>query len=376
MNGDIDYMRRALTLAARGRGFVEPNPMVGCVLVANGRIIAEGYHERFGGPHAERQALAACRSSPAGATAYVTLEPCCHSKKKTPPCVPALIDAKVARVVAACVDPNPLVSGQGLHQLAAAGISIESGLLEAEAMQLNAPFFARVRHNRPYVTLKWAQSADGKVAGPGGARMQISNAASMQLVHSLRARSDAILVGIGTALADDPLLTTRGVASIRPLRRVVLDTHLRLPTDSQLARTAQQSPLLIYCTTIGRDPDRAAALAARGAEIIAVEPASDGRPSLPAVLHDLSNRQVTHLLVEGGPTVAARFLADNLADRVWVFTAPMRIDSPAAPAAPQVDFPISGEIDLAGDCLRERLNPHSPIFFHNSPSADLAVQSA
>src|SRR4051812_44360191 len=165
---DQDFMRLAIRLAMNGRGAVEPNPMVGCVIVKDGRVIGEGYHERFGGPHAEPNALASCTESPAGATAYVTLEPCCHTNKKTPPGTPRLIEAKLARVVIGCLDPNPDVDGKGVAMLRAAGIDVDAPALEAEAKQLIAPFLARTRYHWPYVTLKWAQSADGKIAGPGG----------------------------------------------------------------------------------------------------------------------------------------------------------------------------------------------------------------
>src|SRR5829696_6363962 len=206
---DIAMMRRAVALAQRGRGRVEPNPMVGCVIVRDGRVIGEGFHEQFGAPHGEAAALAACAESPAGATAYVTLEPCCHTNKKTPPCVPALIEARLARVVVGSVDPNPDVNGQGLDQLRAAGIAVTQGVLEESTKQLLAPFIARVVYDRPYVTLKWAETADGKVAGPRGERLQISNPRSTRAVHALRAASDAILVGINTVINDDPLLTAR-----------------------------------------------------------------------------------------------------------------------------------------------------------------------
>lgn len=181
-------MRSAIALAMRGRGGVEPNPMVGCVIVRDGHVIGQGWHERFGGPHAEPAALASCTRPVTGATIYVTLEPCCHTNKKTPPCVPRLIDARPARVVVGCADPNPQVSGRGIRQLRDAGIAVDVGILEPACRQLIAPFIALVTHHRPYVTLKWAQTADGKVAGPGGARLQVSNAASMKQVHELRAR--------------------------------------------------------------------------------------------------------------------------------------------------------------------------------------------
>src|SRR5581483_11984816 len=192
---NTSFMRRALRLAMNGRGGVEPNPMVGCVIVKNGRIIGEGYHQHFGGPHAELNALASSIESPEAATAYVTLEPCCHTNKKTPPCVPALIAAKIGRVVIGCLDPNPDVNGNGVRRLRKAGIQIDGPLLEAEAKQLIAPFLAHVSLKRPYVTLKWAESSNGKVAGRLGRPVRISNSSSDKAVHQLRARCDAIAVG-------------------------------------------------------------------------------------------------------------------------------------------------------------------------------------
>src|SRR4051794_35005175 len=201
---DDDYLRRAIRLAMNGRGRVEPNPMVGCVIVKNGSTIGEGYHREFGGPHAEPNALASCAESPEGATAYVTLEPCCHTNKKTPPCTPRLIEAKIARVVVGRLDPNPDVNGKGLEMLRAAGIQVDRAPdeLESEANQLVAPFFGHTVFHRPYITLKWAQTADGKVSGAGGARLQISNDGATRAVHWLRGRSDAILVGVNTLLTD------------------------------------------------------------------------------------------------------------------------------------------------------------------------------
>ncbi len=369
-------MRRALDLARLGRGRVEPNPMVGCVIEKAGRIIGEGYHRRFGGPHAEIEALASCTESPAGATACVTLEPCCHTNKKTPPCVPAIVAAKLARVVVACRDPNPAVAGQGIEQLRQAGIAVESGLLEPQARQLNAPYFARVLHNRPYVTLKWAQSADGKLAGPGNCRIQISNEHSMRLVHELRSRCDAILVGIGTVLADDPLLTVRDVQPSRELLRVVLDSALRLALDSQLVRTAREHPLLVYYA----DPDTASARALQqaGVEVVGLSKGEDGRLDIQTALHDLAARDVTHLLVEGGATILASFLSQNLADRVWVFTSPMRIgDGVVAPfcrwgrhSCLPSSMADKNVCPTDRDQLVEMLNPASPVFFHLDPSAD------
>ena len=365
-------MRRALQLAARGRGAVEPNPMVGCVIVKDGRVIGEGFHHRFGQPHAEREALDACTEPPAGATAYVTLEPCCHTGKKTPPCVPALIDAGIAQVVVGCLDPNPAVAGRGAQQLRSAGVRVETGLLDDACRQLNAPFFARMLHARPYVTLKWAQSADGKVAGPAGQRCWISGPASRTLVHELRARCDAILTGIGTVLCDDPLLTARDVPGARPLLRIVLDTHLRIPLDSQLVKTAGDVPLLVICSqaTRERQPGTVAALVQRNVRIVPLTASAAGRIPLRDVIGYLGTLPLTHLLIEPGPTLAKAFLDENAWDRLWVLHSPNRIDAPTAPAAPPARYPVTTETQTGDDRLVEMLNPTSGVFFRLEPSAD------
>jgi diaminohydroxyphosphoribosylaminopyrimidine deaminase / 5-amino-6-(5-phosphoribosylamino)uracil reductase len=368
---DESMMRRALRLAMRGRGAVEPNPMVGCVIARDDRVIGEGYHQLFGGPHAERQALATCEQDPRGASAYVTLEPCCHTQKKTAPCVPALIAAGLRRVIVGTLDPNPMVSGRGLAQLREAGIEVEEGVLGAEAKQLIAPFAARVVHLRPYVTLKWAQSADGKVAGAGGRRIWISNERSTRAVHELRARCDAILVGINTVLADDPLLLARGVERPRPLLRVVLDRELRMPTSSRLVQTARQSPVMVVTAT-GTPDGRRRELESAGARVEAIDVGNDGRLSLAQVLLRLP-ASTTHLLVEPGPTLAASFLREGLADRVWVIGSPKVIAEAGAPTAPALDqgrYPPAGSVDLDGDTLSEHLGRESPVFSCLAPSAD------
>jgi len=366
------FMRRALELAARGRGNVEPNPMVGCVIVQSGRIIGDGYHQQFGGPHAEREALKACRESPRGATVYVNLEPCCHTDKKTPPCVPALIEAGVARVVIGCVDPNPHVSGKGIEALRTAGIDVKTGVLEPESKQLNAPFFARIVASRPYVTLKWAQSADGKVAGPHGHRTQISNQLSMKLVHELRARSDAILVGIGTVLADDPLLTARLARYRRPLLRAVLDSSLRIPLQSRLVKTAGDGNVIIYCDTTENNSHKAKTLHEAGLEVVGIAMGRMGKPSPKFVLADLAKRGVSHLLVDAGPTLGQSLIDQSLADRVWIIHSPMKIDSPQAPSAPVAPYQEVATLNLHGDRLVELLNPFSEVFFAPAPSPDIA----
>lgn len=370
---DAQFMRQALELAAQGRGTVEPNPMVGCVIVRDGRVIGRGFHERFGGPHAEPIALADCRESPAGATAYVTLEPCCHTDKKTPPCVPRLIEAKVARVVVGCEDPNPQVAGRGTEQLRAAGIDVTLGVLENECRQLNAPFFALTRERRPYVTLKWAQSADGTMAGPPGQRLWISNSTSQQTVHEFRAMCDAILVGINTVLCDDPLLTVRGVEPKRTLTRVVLNRNLTIPVSSRLVQSAKLAPVLVYCSSkaAAEKPQLVQELARLGLKVIPLPHDEPRGVSLPDVLRNLGSRAFTHLLVEPGPTLAASFLAGNLADRIWVYQAPRDLGEHGAPKAPAVTYPTTGEIDLHGDTLTEYLNPASPCFFTIRPSPEL-----
>jgi diaminohydroxyphosphoribosylaminopyrimidine deaminase/5-amino-6-(5-phosphoribosylamino)uracil reductase len=372
---DVDeaFMRQALSLARKGRGGVEPNPMVGCVIVRGDRVIGEAYHQKFGGPHAEANALAACTESPAGATVYVSLEPCSHTNKKTPPCAPRLIEAKLARVVVGCVDPNPRVAGGGIEQLRGAGIEAVAGVLEAEAKQLNAPFFKRVLHGLPYVTLKWAQSSNGKVGGPPGRRVWISNDVSRQLVHELRARSDAILVGINTVLSDDPLLTARCVEKARPLIRAVLDRRLQIPIGSRLVKTAGEHPTIVYCAEGKVDSATALELREKHVTVVGLSVAGD-RLDLHEMLRHLAARDATHLLVEPGPTLAASFLELGLADRVWVIRSPNPIEGAGAPSARQTSYPPTASVRLEEDELTEYLNPKSPAFFSPQASPDLPHQ--
>ena len=381
MDPDAQWMRRAIRLAMNGRGRVEPNPMVGCVIVKDGRVIGEGFHQQFGGPHAEPNALANCTESVEGSTAYVTLEPCCHTGKKTPPCVPRLIDAKVARVVIGCLDPNPLVNGNGAAQLAAAGISVTSPVLEAECRQLLAPYIAHVVHRRPYVTLKWAQSRNGKVAGRMGRRVKITGGASDRVVHALRARCDAIAVGTNTVLNDDPILTARpAVEPARRLLRVVLSNSLKLPMDSRLVRSAREHPVLVYCSDAGTrtNTTNVTALQSAGVEVVTL-PDHDSHFSFADVLSDLHARGVTHLLVEPGPTLTRYFLSRGQADRVWVFRSSTDIEDDGALAissAPMVGYPSVGQVAVdSSDTLTEYLNPTSAVFFAAQPSADFVLSA-
>lgn len=336
-------MRRALAIARRGEGFVEPNPMVGAVVLsATGEVVAEGWHERHGGPHAEVAALAAAGERARGATLVVTLEPCCHHGK-TPPCTAAIVAAGIARVVVATGDPFPAVAGGGIAALRAAGIAIELGLMEAEARRLTAPFRKLVTTGTPWVIAKWAATRDGRVTRPGGDRW-ISSPESRAIVHTLRSRVDAIAVGSGTALADDPLLTARpeqGPAAgpaARPLLRIVLDARGRLPSDSRLMRTARESPVLVAVGTAAPQ-ERIAALEAAGCEVWC-SPEAEPAGRFRGLLAELGRRRLTNLLVEGGPTVFRTLFAADLVDEIWQFTAPTVAGGPddaTMPPPPPVD---------------------------------------
>ncbi|HXE52242.1 MAG TPA: bifunctional diaminohydroxyphosphoribosylaminopyrimidine deaminase/5-amino-6-(5-phosphoribosylamino)uracil reductase RibD, partial [Tepidisphaeraceae bacterium] len=282
---------------------------------------------------------------------------------------------KLARVVVGCVDPNPAVSGNGIAQLRAAGIEVTAPVLEPSAKQLNAPFTKHVTQGLPYVTLKWAQSSDGKVAGLEGQPVWISNSESTRIVHELRARCDGILVGINTVLRDDPLLTARCVENPRSLMRVVLDRSLRIPLQSRLVKTAAEHPLIIYTSENQIASARAGELRALGVTIAEAESDEGGQLSLSHLLVDLGRRPVTHLLVEPGPALAASFLGTGLADRVWIIRSPNAIGGSSAPLAPRVSYPETGSADLNGDRLTEYLNTNSPVCFSREPSVDFALAS-
>jgi len=317
---DFHYMRHALALAERALGRTAPNPAVGCVIVErNGRIVGRGWTQPGGRPHAETMALAEAGEAARGAAAYVTLEPCAHLGK-TPPCAQALAKAGVARVVAAIEDPDLRVKGQGFAMLRAAGIEVSIGVLEKEAAELNAGFFLRVEENRPLVTLKIARSKDGKTARTGADKW-ITGEEARRFGHLLRAKHDAILIGVGTALADDPELTCRlpGLEDRSPIR-VVLDTHLRLPARTQLVQTAQRVPTIVFTTSGGGDD-----LRSHGVEVVTVVPDAQGRPPIAAVLGKLAQRGITRLLVEGGAIMLSAFADAGFADRLELFTAPLTL---------------------------------------------------
>jgi len=317
-DADQVWMRRALELAERGRGAVEPNPLVGAVVVRDGQVVGEGWHECFGGPHAEVHALAQAGAAAQGATLYVTLEPCCHVGK-TPPCTEAVLRAGVARVVAAMADPFPQVAGQGIARLQAAGVAVTVGVEEEAARRLNAPYLKLLATGMPYVYAKWAMTLDGKIATRTGDSRWISNRASRHLVHALRGRMDAIIVGIGTALADDPLLTARPPGP-RTATRIVLDSRGRLPSESQLIRTLADAPVLLAVAEQA-DPETMKRLRSAGCELLPL-PVQDGHISIPALLAELGRRRMTNVLVEGGAGVLGSFHDAGAIDEVHVFIAP------------------------------------------------------
>jgi len=320
------FMQMALRLARRGGGAVEPNPAVGAVIVKGDRVIGKGWHKKFGGPHAEINAIADCRASgesPSGGTMYVTLEPCCHHGK-TGPCTEAIISAGLSKVVVAMIDPASHASGKGIAQLRRAGIEAETGPCETQARLLNAPFVKFATTGRCWVILKWAQTIDGKVAWADQTAEQrwISNERSRKDIHKLRRRTQAILVGINTVIADDPLLTARPSKGNKAVR-VVMDNSLRIPAGCQLVRTARKSPVIIVTKreSIVANPAAAKELTGRGVELLA-QPDADSRSNLRFVLDELSRRGVAQLLVEGGPTILSSFLEEDLADEIVVYIAP------------------------------------------------------
>jgi len=322
-------MARALELARRGQGAVEPNPLVGCVIAQGERIVGEGWHTRFGGPHAEIEALDVAGSDAAGATLYVTLEPCCH-QGQTPPCTAALIRAAVRRVVVAHQDPFPPVAGRGIAELRRAGVQVELGLLEQEARQLNAPYLKRIRTGRPWILAKWAMTLDGKLATRTGSSQWISGDASRRRVHQLRGRVDAVVVGRRTAEVDDPLLTARPPGP-RVATRIVVDSQARLAPGSRLVQTAREVPVLV---AVGPAATAAACrcLTDAGCEVWTAA-AEDPAQRLLLLLDELGRRRMTNVLVEGGGRLLGSLFDAGEIDEVHVFIAPKLAGGQAAVTA-------------------------------------------
>ena len=327
---DGAHMRAALALARRGLGSTWPNPSVGCVLVRDGQVVGRGWTQPGGRPHAETEALARAGDAARGATAYVTLEPCSHWGR-TPPCCDALIAAGVSRVVVAAGDPDPRVDGRGLRRLREAGVVVEHGLLEAEARAVIAGFVRRITRGLPLVTLKLATSLDGRIATASGESRWITGGAARRAAHGLRASHDAVLVGSGTVLADDPDLSCRvpGMARV-PLARVVADTRLRTPLGARLVRTARAVPTWI-ATRTGQAPAALAPFLEAGVEVLPVR-VKEGGLDLAALLGTLAQRGVTRVLAEGGAGIAAGLLRAGLVDRVAWFHAPGVMGGDGLPA--------------------------------------------
>ena len=319
---DARHLKRAIELAGEARGMTSPNPLVGAVVVKDGRVIGEGFHAAAGEPHAERMALAACSEDPGGATMYVSLEPCCQ-EGRTPPCTDAIVGARIARVVVASDDPSTKASGRGLGVLRDEGVAVDvfDGEVSAAARMLNQPFRKHARTGRPLVILKYAMTLDGKVATSTGDSRWISGEASRARAHRWRAELDAVAVGIGTVLADDPLLTARVEAVPRQPRRVVFDSEARLPLDGSLARSVGESPVIVVCSRAA--PRRhVQALEAAGIEAITVTGENEAA-RVRAALDELGHREIQSLLLEGGPHLAGAFLDAGEVDKMRVFIAPL-----------------------------------------------------
>ena len=314
---DQRFMQLALSLGRRGQGRTWPNPAVGAVVVKDGVIVGRGWTQPGGRPHAEPEALNRAGEAARGATLYVTLEPCSHFGK-SPPCADAVIAAGILRVVSAVEDPNPEVAGQGHARLRAAGITVDIGLCAQEAARDHAGHFRRVRDQRPHVILKLAVSADDKIGAAGGKPLAITGEAAKARVHLLRAQCDAILVGIGTVRADDPLLTCRlpGMEARSPIR-VVLDRALRLPGGSRLVHSARETPLWVMTSELA-EAAAATKLGAAGAQVMRIAPSAASGLDLAAVLHALAEKGITRLMVEGGSKVASSFVSAGLADEIWL----------------------------------------------------------
>jgi diaminohydroxyphosphoribosylaminopyrimidine deaminase/5-amino-6-(5-phosphoribosylamino)uracil reductase len=310
-------MRLALSLAERGAGRVNPNPMVGAVIVKDGRIIGQGWHEKFGGPHAERNGLAACTETPAGATLYVTLEPCCHHGK-TPPCTDVILESGIRRVVIGSKDPNPLVCGKGTDILRANGVEVTESVLREACDGLNRAFFHFIQTKTPYVTMKYAMTMDGKIATDCGASRWITGEAAREQVHRDRRRNAAVMVGVGTVLSDDPQLTCRIPDGRNPLR-IVCDTHLRTPLAAGLVVGAAVAGTLI--ATAVTDAGRHAPYLAAGCSVIVV-PEADGHIDLRALMRALGGRGIDSILLEGGGALNWSALKSGIVRRVQAYVAP------------------------------------------------------
>jgi len=345
------FMRLALRLARRARGRTSPNPMVGAVLTKGGEVVGRGYHRRAGTEHAEIRAIRDAGARAVGGTLYVNLEPCNH-QGRTGPCARAIIDAGIRRVVIGMKDPNPLVNGKGIAALRRHGVEVVTGVLEQESRDLNEFFICFITKRRPFVTFKAAITLDGRVAARGGDSRWVTGEAARREGHRLRATHDAIMVGVGTVLRDNPTLTCREVRGGRDPVRVVVDSRLRTPVDSRVIRAAAGSPApTLVMTTPGASRRRERALVAAGAAVLRVP--GEGRVAIPALVTALAERGVTSLLLEGGPTLAGSFWAAGVVDRVVAFLAPKLLADPRA--LPMLAGPPAGAMAAAVELARTRV---------------------
>lgn len=345
------FMKRAIELAKQGSGWTAPNPLVGAVVVKNGQVIGEGYHRKYGELHAERNALAACSEDPAGATLYVTLEPCCHYGK-TPPCTEIIIEKKIAKVVIGSRDPNPKVAGKGARILREHGIEVMEDYMREACDALNPVFFHYITTKTPYVVLKFAMTLDGKIATRTGASKWITGEAARNHVHQLRGRYAGILAGIGTVLADDPMLNCRIDGAHQPLR-IILDSHLRIPMGSRLVRSAKEYPLLIVCNESNRDREegtsRIQKLEEAGAKVWTL-PEKNGHPDLNVLMQRLGEEKIDSVLIEGGGTVNEAALKAHIVHHVYAYIAPKIFGGEDAKT------PVEGSgIRLPQECAQLRL---------------------
>ena len=363
---DHHYMGQALELALQGRGLASPNPMVGAVLVRDGRVVGQGVHRYGHRKHAEVLALEQAGDRARGATLYVNLEPCCH-QGRTGPCCRAIVDSGIARVVVAMRDPNPLVAGKGVEWLTSAGLEVTPGVREDEARRLNEAFAKFISSRKPFVTAKVGATLDGRIAATSGPPQWITSPESRQRVHRMRLEADAILVGIGTALQDNPYLTDRsGQPRTRPLLRVVLDSRLRLPLDGRLASTRRLGGIIVFC---GRrpNPDRRHKLEKAGIEVIPTA-GTAGRIPFGPVLEELGRRQVLSLLIEGGAKVNFDALHNRIIDKLVCFLAPRILGGAAVPMFGGAGFSMSDQAPPLAFTRIERIGPDLMIEAYPKPS--------
>jgi diaminohydroxyphosphoribosylaminopyrimidine deaminase / 5-amino-6-(5-phosphoribosylamino)uracil reductase len=317
---DEFYMKKALALAHRGLGQTSPNPMVGALIVKNSKIIGQGYHQRFGGPHAEINAINSAKGDINDATLYVTLEPCCHKGKKTPPCLDTLLKYNWKRVVIGTTDPNPKVNGRSIAILKQKGIETKVGALKEECHRLNEAYFKYIRTGVPFVTLKFAQTLDGRIATATGDSKWISSEPSLKWAHKLRSHHDAVLVGAGTVLKDNPQLTVRLVKGRNPIR-IVADSKLSIPLASRILRDPENAPTIIAATSQA-DSEKTLALNVMGIGVLTVEEDKEGMVNLKDLLKKLGKRNISSILVEGGAKTITSFIRNGLADKVVAIIAP------------------------------------------------------